>query len=213
MSQERVGYRTVAIDHVLEETVFESKKKKKKGEPRDNTDLVPPPRNIANLIKVIVSHGMEVELTGVSWRKEQVFSRRGFLEEETGGEEVDIITFNPEGTNRVRFNRKMYNMAAERGIYFELMYTPSIRDATARKNTISMAHMYHAYGKSKVNKDVSVYARQYSTDPAEGRRYGKAVITVSQRGALDEEKSEEETEDMEVDDVEPAQKRLRQTNE
>ncbi|CAG2060781.1 unnamed protein product [Timema podura] len=47
----RMGYRTVAIDHVLEETVFESKKKKKKGEPRDNTDLVPPPRNIANLIK------------------------------------------------------------------------------------------------------------------------------------------------------------------
>nr|CAD7419533.1 unnamed protein product [Timema poppensis] len=48
---------------------------------------------------------------------------------------------------------------------------------------------------------------------AEGRRYGKAVITVSQRGALDEEKSEDETEEMEVDDVEPAQKRLRQTNE
>nr|CAD7206459.1 unnamed protein product [Timema douglasi] len=47
---------------------------------------------------------------------------------------------------------------------------------------------------------------------AEGRRYGKAVITVSERGALDE-KSEDETEDMEVDDVEPAQKRLRQTNE
>nr|CAD7443379.1 unnamed protein product [Timema bartmani] len=53
----------------------------------------------------------------------------------------------------------------------------------------------------QVNKDVK------------GRRYGKAVITVSQRGALDEEKSEDETEDMEVDDVEPAQKRLRQTNE
>nr|CAD7592393.1 unnamed protein product [Timema genevievae] len=118
-----LGYRTVAIDHVLEETVFESKKKKKKGEPRDNTDLVPPPRNIANLIKHACT-----------------------------SLEVDIITFNPEGTNRVRFNRKMYNMAAERGTYFELMYAPSIRDATARKNTISMAHMYHAYGKSKVNE-------------------------------------------------------------
>nr|CAD7428872.1 unnamed protein product [Timema monikensis] len=51
-----VGYRTVAIDHVLEETVFESKKKKKKGEPRDNTDLVPPPRNIAKLVKYFSNH-------------------------------------------------------------------------------------------------------------------------------------------------------------
>nr|CAD7592394.1 unnamed protein product [Timema genevievae] len=72
---------------------------------------------------------------------------------------------------------------------------------------------YNTQQLLQVNKDVSVHARQYSTAPAEGRRYGKAVITVSQRGALDEEKSEEETEDMEVDDVEPAQKRLRQTNE
>nr|CAD7575892.1 unnamed protein product [Timema californicum] len=49
----------------------------------------------------------------------------------------------------------MYNMAADRGIYFELMYAPSIRDATARKNTISMAHMYHAYGKSKIRTSIS----------------------------------------------------------
>lgn len=46
-------------------------------------------------------------------------------------------------------NRKLYNVLKDRNVYFELMYSPAIRDSTSRKNIIHMSHLYHAYGKSK----------------------------------------------------------------
>jgi RNase P/RNase MRP subunit p30 len=64
--------------------------------------------------------------------------------------DVDLISFDPDDIGLVKCNRKMYNLAAERGLSFEIMYTPAIRDSTARKNIIQLAHFYHAFGKSKV---------------------------------------------------------------
>lgn len=64
--------------------------------------------------------------------------------------DVDLISFDPDDIGLVRCNRKMYNLAVERGLSFEIMYTPAIRDSTARKNIIQLAHFYHAFGKSKV---------------------------------------------------------------
>lgn len=64
--------------------------------------------------------------------------------------DVDLISFDPDDIGLVKCNRKMYNLAVERGLSFEIMYTPAIRDSTARKNIIQLAHFYHAFGKSKV---------------------------------------------------------------
>ncbi|PNF33760.1 hypothetical protein B7P43_G10215 [Cryptotermes secundus] len=63
--------------------------------------------------------------------------------------DVDLITFDPDDTGLVRCNRKMYNLAVDRGLSFEIMYTPAVRDSTARKNIIQLAHLYHGFGKSK----------------------------------------------------------------
>lgn len=48
-----MGYRTVAINQVLEEANLETKKKKKKGETREIVDVVPAPfEPPAHLVKV-----------------------------------------------------------------------------------------------------------------------------------------------------------------
>lgn len=64
--------------------------------------------------------------------------------------DVDLITFDPDDIGLVKCSRKMYNLAVDRGLSFEIMYMPAIRDSTARKNIIQLAHFYHAFGKSKV---------------------------------------------------------------
>ena len=64
--------------------------------------------------------------------------------------EVDIITYDPSVATEVRFNRKQYRLAADRGIYFELSYSSMLRDSSLRKKMIYMSHLYHAIGKSKV---------------------------------------------------------------
>jgi RNase P/RNase MRP subunit p30 len=64
--------------------------------------------------------------------------------------DVDLISFDPDDMGLVKCSRKMYNLAVERGLSFEIMYTPAVRDSTVRKNIIQLAHFYHAFGKSKV---------------------------------------------------------------
>lgn len=50
----------------------------------------------------------------------------------------------------VQWNRKLYNLAAERGMWFELPYGLGVLDSNARRNLIQAGHLYHAIGKSKV---------------------------------------------------------------
>ena len=65
--------------------------------------------------------------------------------------DIDIISFDPENAGVGKCTRKMYCLAVSRGISFEIVYSPAIRDSTARKNIIQMSHIYHAIGKSKVS--------------------------------------------------------------
>ena len=64
--------------------------------------------------------------------------------------DVDIITYHPTETKEVRFNRKHYRQATDRGIFFEIPYSFMLRDSTMRKKIIQMAHMFHSVGKSRV---------------------------------------------------------------
>jgi len=59
----------------------------------------------------------------------------------------DIIAFTPENTrDGVRWNRKQYFECVENNIYFEIMYSPAIRDSTDRRRIISQSHNYHRGG-------------------------------------------------------------------
>uniref|UniRef100_A0A182JDM2 Uncharacterized protein n=1 Tax=Anopheles atroparvus TaxID=41427 RepID=A0A182JDM2_ANOAO len=60
----------------------------------------------------------------------------------------DIITYN-QNAQWIKLHRKFYYLAVERNIAFEIKYAPAIVDSTERKATITRAHRYHFYGKSK----------------------------------------------------------------
>ena len=62
---------------------------------------------------------------------------------------ADIVSFVPENAADVRWTRKLYSDCVARHMFFELCYAPCVRDATARRRTISQAHNYHSAGKSR----------------------------------------------------------------
>ncbi|XP_077678571.1 ribonuclease P protein subunit p30 isoform X3 [Eretmochelys imbricata] len=53
--------------------------------------------------------------------------------------DVDLICINVTEKLPFYFRRPPVNMAIDRGIYFELLYTPAIKDSTMRRYTISNA--------------------------------------------------------------------------
>ncbi|XP_071448119.1 ribonuclease P protein subunit p30 [Hetaerina americana] len=163
----QLGYNVIALDTRLEESAFEVKKKKK-GEPRDITDIVPAPANLDDILgesqtNIKILHRLTVEF-GNSLQAHKLAQSENFKKYEIvavipmsqsafqyscSNLDVDIITFNPEDLPQFRITRKMYTMATDRGVYFELMYSPAIHDSTPRRNIVSLSHVYHAVGKSQ----------------------------------------------------------------
>ncbi|XP_026469192.1 ribonuclease P protein subunit p30 [Ctenocephalides felis] len=163
-----LGYRTVAINQTIDDTVFESKRKKKKGEARDNPDVVPIPlafefadefkKRLQILHRLTISYSDQSNIhklnQSLNFKKYHIIavlpnSQSAFQHACGGAFDFDIITFNPLHKSPIKMNRKLYDVLKDRNVYFELMYSPAIRDSTSRKNIIHMSHLYHAYGKSK----------------------------------------------------------------
>ena len=65
---------------------------------------------------------------------------------------ADLVCFDPDSVRDVKWSRKLYNECIRdpRNMFFEIPYSPCIRDSTARRRIIAQAHNYHAIGKSKV---------------------------------------------------------------
>jgi RNase P/RNase MRP subunit p30 len=62
----------------------------------------------------------------------------------------DIISLDPDlVVGGVRWSRKLYLECVEKHVHFELTYGPAIRSSEDRRRIISLAHNYHAVGKSK----------------------------------------------------------------
>ncbi|KAM7352570.1 ribonuclease P protein subunit Rpp30 [Cochliomyia hominivorax] len=61
----------------------------------------------------------------------------------------DIVTFDANAGSRLNVNRKAYQVAVKRGIFFEIKYSPLIADSSCRKDMIKVAHNYFVKGKSK----------------------------------------------------------------
>lgn len=60
----------------------------------------------------------------------------------------EIITYNSK-TIKFRLNRKFYYLALRRNLFFELKYSPTIIDSTARRLTISRSLQYHLAGRGR----------------------------------------------------------------
>ncbi|XP_073822473.1 ribonuclease P protein subunit Rpp30 [Musca autumnalis] len=76
----------------------------------------------------------------------------------------DIVTFDSQAGGRLYVNRKAYQVAVKRGIFFEIKYSPLIVDSNFRKDIIKVAHNYFVRGKSK-----SIIISSGATNPFELR--------------------------------------------
>ena len=66
----------------------------------------------------------------------------------------DIISFDtdPETASSettVRWSRKLYMECVEKNMFFEIPYSPAIRDSGIRRRIIRQSHIYHSVGKSR----------------------------------------------------------------
>ncbi|XP_023304446.2 ribonuclease P protein subunit p30 [Lucilia cuprina] len=61
----------------------------------------------------------------------------------------DIVTFDTNAGIRLNVNRKAYQVAVKRGVFFEIKYSPLIADSSCRKDMIKVAHNYFVKGKSR----------------------------------------------------------------
>jgi ribonuclease P/MRP protein subunit RPP1 len=161
------GYRTIAINQVIDGNDLEQKKKKKKGEPREaSSDPVPEPHkiinvqgcedmNIFNRLTIIFSNQevMHKITKSPNYKKYHIIAVLPTTTPATlfvcSNFDADIFCFNPENKNHVKRNRKMYKQLIDRGYHFEIPYSPAIEDSSKRKNIIHTAHLYHTYIKSR----------------------------------------------------------------
>ncbi|CAB3236732.1 unnamed protein product [Arctia plantaginis] len=164
---EKLGFHTVAIDTHVEESSDEPKKKKKKGGSKEKNDFIPAPleisADVSKLTKLNILQRVTIEFSdsSIAHKLNQSEHVKKYdiiavvpktlqaFHYACGTMEVDIITFSPECRIPFKVSRSLYTLAAQRGVFFEIMYSPAIRDATSRKNIISTAHTYHAVGKSR----------------------------------------------------------------
>ncbi|XP_022117947.2 ribonuclease P protein subunit p30 [Pieris rapae] len=162
---ERLGFNTIAINTYIEEIDEEPKKKKRKGEIKEKKDFIPPPIDISHEVKgnlnilQRITIGFSDSSVAIKMNSSDNLKKYDLIavipktlqafQYACGTLDVDIITFEPEGRIPYKISRKLYRQAVERGIFFELMYAPAIKDSSARKNIISTAHNYHAVGKSR----------------------------------------------------------------
>lgn len=163
----KFGYSTIALNTYIEETGDEPKKKKKKGELKEKQDAFPAPIEInkdvidkcgLNILQRItiefsdssIAHKMNQSDNLKKYDLIAVIPKTlGAFQYTCSTMDIDLISFEPEVRIPFKVSRKLYQQAVDRGVFFELMYAPAVKDSTSRKNIIIAAHSYHAVGKSK----------------------------------------------------------------
>ncbi|KAH8262842.1 hypothetical protein KR044_000828 [Drosophila immigrans] len=155
-----LGYKTIAIDQSFDHSKKESGKR--------GAEMFPEPQSIDHLrqefgdklkilqritilyVDVNVSHAMSVSM---NLRKFNLIAGQpktdAALTHCCTTFNGDIITFDSLAGSRLLVNRKAYQIAIRRGIYFELKYSPAIVDSNYRKDMIKVAQNYCTKGKSR----------------------------------------------------------------
>ncbi|CAD0197252.1 unnamed protein product [Chrysodeixis includens] len=159
-------YNTVALNTHIEDVGDEPKKKKRKGEAKK--DFVPPPIDIPENVvrrtrKLNILQRVTIEFSdsGIAHKLNQSLNLKKYdivavipktaqaFQYACASMDIDLISFQPESKFPFKITRKLYSMAVDRGIFFEIMYAPTLRDSTARKNIITASQTFHAVGKSR----------------------------------------------------------------
>ncbi|EDX03193.1 ribonuclease P protein subunit p30 [Drosophila simulans] len=154
------GYKTVAIDQSFDHSKKEAGKR--------GSEMFPEPHKIEHLRKefqdklkilqritilyvdVNVAHAMSVSH---NLRKFNLIAGQpktdAALTHCCTAFNGDLITFDPAAGSRLLVNRKAYQVAVRRGMFFEIKYAPAICDSNNRKDMIKIAQNYCTKGKSK----------------------------------------------------------------
>ncbi|KAM8717064.1 hypothetical protein ACLKA7_003864 [Drosophila subpalustris] len=155
-----LGYKTIAIDQSFDHSKREAGKR--------GTEMFPEPHSIEHLRKefedklrilhritilyvdVNVSHAMSVSM---NLRRFNLIAGQpktdAALTHCCTSFSGDIITFDSVAGSRLLVNRKAYQIAVRRGMFFEIKYAPAIADSSNRKDMIKVAQNYCTKGKSK----------------------------------------------------------------
>ncbi|XP_015183792.1 PREDICTED: ribonuclease P protein subunit p30 [Polistes dominula] len=159
-----LGYRSVAINQIIDESTFETKKKRKKCDDESRTFLNPididdlikefeGKLNIFNRLTFAFNDEEKTRLLNQSniLKKFHVYSvipkTSEALQLACTQLNTDIITLNASCT-QFKMTKKLYMQALDRDVHFEIQYTDVINPET-RQLAIHQAHLFYIYGKSK----------------------------------------------------------------
>ncbi|XP_076255366.1 ribonuclease P protein subunit Rpp30 [Rhynchophorus ferrugineus] len=166
------GYRTIAINHSIDDRNLETNKKKKGRDSLGAPDCLPKIFDI-ELLKACASKLGLSNFTFLT-RLTIIFSNRDNIQKiikspnfkkfdliavtpvthtafmfTCSNLDADILSYDPENKISLKLSRKLYFQLVDKGYHFELLYSPAIQDASKRKNLIHLSHLYHSLGKSK----------------------------------------------------------------
>ncbi|XP_067408923.1 ribonuclease P protein subunit p30 isoform X2 [Emydura macquarii macquarii] len=156
-----MGYSTVAINHVID---FKEKKQEivKPISPSELFPSLPIIQGKSKPIKIVTrltlvvsdpSHCNVLRSTSANIRLYDIIAvfpkTEKLFHVACTNLDVDVICINVTEKLPFYFRRPPVNMAIERGIYFELLYTPAIKDSTMRRYTISNALSLMQISKGK----------------------------------------------------------------
>lgn len=153
-----VGYRTIAIEQIFDHTKVT----------RKTNEVFPEPIELSNLrekfhqkllilnrltivyAQQVVSHDMNTSLNLKKFHLVAALpTNEGALQHACSTFAGDIIGMVLEDAKYCLIGHKYYQMAARRGIYFEIQYAPAIRDSNQRKDTIIIAQNLVSHRKAK----------------------------------------------------------------
>ncbi|NWS51744.1 RPP30 protein, partial [Chunga burmeisteri] len=158
-----VGYSAVALNHVID---FKEKKQEivKPVSPSELFPSLPIVQGTSKRIKVLTrltlvvsdpSHCNLLRSTSANIRFYDIIAVFPKTEKlfhiACTTLDVDLVCINVTEKLPFYFRRPPVNMAIDRGIYFELLYTPAIKDSTMRRYTISNAISLMQICKGKVS--------------------------------------------------------------
>nr|BAH72438.1 ACYPI51193 [Acyrthosiphon pisum] len=144
------GYTLIAVNTTVNSSLLgvgNSNRKKRKiaecnGENKEENDWVPTPKFINSSSQNFKSYN----ILAVEPLNDQVFQD---ILTSSSTSSINIITCNI----KTSITPKQYTIAMEKNIYFEVSYAPMLVNHIARQDTLSLAHLFHMKGKSKVKKN------------------------------------------------------------
>lgn len=154
-----VGYRTVAIEQTSDHTKCSRKTNEIFPEPVDLTtvrDQFKDKLKILNRLTIIYTHQMVTHdmNTSLNLKKYHLIcgapTNEQALQHACSTFSGDIIGMVHEDKTKVcLISHKFYQMAARRGVYFEIQYAPTIRNSNHRKDVIVVAQNIVSHRKAK----------------------------------------------------------------